>query len=165
MMIFLDIYADHMLIASMLLVLFGIAFTLFGGLNAVIWSDLVQVVLYVGAALLALALFATSILCFYWQRNTDTPLLEFVLGVMAFAYSGLLDVFGVALFTRRGSTTSVIAALGVGFAATLGQQRNVVEALGLPEAWATLAFPWQLCIGTALAFLTCLAGRQRPHPA
>ena len=33
---------------------FGIVFTLFGGLNAVIWSDLVQVVLYVGGALLVL---------------------------------------------------------------------------------------------------------------
>jgi SSS family solute:Na+ symporter len=34
------------------LVVFGIVFTLFGGLNAVIWSDLVQVVLYVGGALI-----------------------------------------------------------------------------------------------------------------
>lgn len=117
----------------------------------------------VAMVLLALALLATSILCFYWQRYTDTPLLEFVLGVMAFAYSGLLGVYGVALFTRRGSTASVIAALGVGFFATLVQQRYVVEALGLPDGWGSLAFPWQLCIGTALAFLACLAGRQRPR--
>lgn len=115
----------------------------------------------IAVVLLAVALLATSILCFYWQRYTDTPLLEFVLGVMAFAYSGLLGVYGVALFTRRGSTGSVIAALIAGFIATLVQQRYVVEASGLPPSWSSLAFPWQLCIGTGIAFVMCLMGRQQ----
>ena len=110
--------------------------------------------------LLALALFAMSILCFYWQRYTDMPLLEFVLSVMAFAYSGLLGVYGVALFSRRGSTTSVIAALITGFAVTLVQQAFVVDWLGLPASWKTLAFPWQLCIGTAAAGLVCQIGNK-----
>ena len=35
----------------LILLVFGLAFTFMGGLNSVIWSDLVQVVLYVGAAL------------------------------------------------------------------------------------------------------------------
>ncbi len=52
MIIFLDVEPQHILIASAVLVVFGIVFTLFGGLNAVIWSDLVQVVLYVGGALI-----------------------------------------------------------------------------------------------------------------
>lgn len=107
--------------------------------------------------LLALALFFMSILCFYWQRYADLPLLEFVLGVMAFAYSGLLGVYATVLFTQRGSTASVIAALLVGFFAILLQQHYVVDSLGLPAAMKALAFPWQLCIGTALAFLTCIA--------
>jgi solute:Na+ symporter, SSS family len=111
--------------------------------------------------LLALALFAMSILCFYWQRYADLPLLEFVLGVMAFAYSGLLGVYATVLFTRRGSTASVIAALLVGFFAILLQQHYVVDSLGLPAAMKALAFPWQLCIGTGLAFLTCLMGRAK----
>lgn len=109
--------------------------------------------------LLALALFAMSILCFYWQHYADTPLLEFVLGVMVFAYSGLLGVYAVAVFTRRGSTASVIAALVVGFIAILLQQHYVVDSLGLPPVMKKLAFPWQLCIGTTLAFLTCLLGK------
>lgn len=108
---------------------------------------------------LALALFAMSILCYYWQHYSDTPLLEFVLGVMTFAYSGLLGVYAVALFTKRGSTLSVIGALAVGFFAILLQQHYVVDSLGLPAAMKTLAFPWQLCIGASLAFLVCLAGK------
>ncbi len=113
-----------------------------------------------GVVLLAVALFAMSILCFYWQRYSDMPLLEFVLGVMVFAYSGLLGVYAVALFTARGSTGSVIAALLVGFCAILLQQHYIVDSLGLLPAMKSLAFPWQLCIGATLAFLTCYAG----HP-
>ncbi len=107
---------------------------------------------------LALALFAMSILCFYWQRYTNTPLLEFVLGVMVFAYSGLLGVYGVAVFTKRGATWSVIAALVAGFITILLQQVYIVDMLGLPVGWKMLAFPWQLCIGTVIAFLVCLMG-------
>lgn len=110
---------------------------------------------------LALALFAMSILCYYWQHYSDTPLLEFVLGVMTFAYSGLLGVYAVALFTQRGSTASVIAALAGGFLAILLQQHYVVDSLRLPPAMKSLAFPWQLCIGAGLAFLVCLAGKSR----
>jgi Na+/proline symporter len=108
---------------------------------------------------LALALLAMSILCFYWQRYTETPLLAFALGVMTFAYSGLLGVYFTALFTRRGSSRSVVAALAAGFVAIGLQQAYVVDALGLPAGWKALAFPWQLCIGTAVAFLVCILGR------
>jgi Na+/proline symporter len=106
---------------------------------------------------LALALLAMSVLCYYWQRYTDTPLLEFALGVMTFAYSGLLGVYFTALFTRRGSTASVICALATGFVAIALQQSYVVDILGLPGAWKALAFPYQLCVGTAVAFATCAA--------
>jgi Na+/proline symporter len=113
----------------------------------------------VAVVLLAFALFAMSALCFYWQRYANTPLLEFVLSVMVFAYSGLLGVYGVAVFTSRGSTASVIAALVAGFVTILVQQAYVVDLLCLPPLWKTLAFPWQLCIGTSVAFLTCYAGK------
>ena len=107
----------------------------------------------IAVCLFAFALFAMSILCYYWQRYTDMPLLEFVLAVMGFAYSGLLGVYATALFTRRGSTPTVIAALIAGFTATLLQQSYVVDRLGLPAVWKTLAFPWQLVIGTGIAFI------------
>jgi Na+/proline symporter len=119
--------------------------------------------------LLASALLAMSVLCFYWQRYTDAPLLDFALGVMTFAYSGLLGVYFTLLFTRRGSSLSVMAALAAGFIAIALQQSYVVDMLGLPASWKGLAFPYQLCLGTAVAFAVCAlprgAGRARsPDP-
>jgi Na+/proline symporter len=114
--------------------------------------------------LLAFALLGMSILCFYWQRYTEAPLLSFALGVMTFAYSGLLGVYFTILFTKRGSSRSVIWALGAGFVTIALQQSYVVDVLGLPSAWKSLAFPFQLCIGTAVAFGTCAIGNQREKP-
>lgn len=113
----------------------------------------------IGMVLLAIALLGMSVLCFYWQRYTDAPLLDFALGVMTFAYSGLLGVYFTLLFTGRGSSASVIAALVAGFVTIGLQQGYVVDMLGLPASWKTLAFPYQLCIGTAVAFAICLTGR------
>jgi Na+/proline symporter len=113
----------------------------------------------VGMFLLGLALLAMSVLCYYWQRYTDAPLLEFALGVMTFAYSGLLGVYFTVLFTRRGSSLSVIWALATGFLAVTLMQSYVVDTTGLPAAFKSLAFPYQLVIGTAVAFATCVLGR------
>ncbi len=118
----------------------------------------------VGMVLLGLVLLGMSILCFYWQRYTEAPLLEFALGVMTFAYSGLLGVYFTVLFTRRGSSASVMWALATGFVAIGLQQSYVVDMAGLPASWKALAFPYQLCIGTAVAFATCILGRQAPPP-
>jgi len=113
-----------------------------------------------GMAVLGLALFGMSVLCYYWQQYTNTPLLAFVLGVMTFAYSGLIGVYCTAVFTRRGSSLSVMAALATGFIAILLQQAYIVDQFGLPASWKSLAFPWQLCIGSAAALLVCLCGKQ-----
>jgi solute:Na+ symporter, SSS family len=107
-----------------------------------------------------LLLFGMSILCYYWQRYSSLPLLDFVLGVMAFAYSGLLGVYFTAVFTTRGSSVSVIAALIAGFATILAFQGYVVDSIGLPAVLKTIAFPWQLCLGTLVATLICLIGKQ-----
>ncbi len=109
---------------------------------------------------LGLALFAMSILCYYWQRYSSLPLLDFVLGVMAFAYSGLLGVYFTAVFTRRGSSASVIAALIAGFVTIFMFQGYVVDAIGLPAVVKTIAFPWQLCLGTTVAISVCMMGNQ-----
>jgi Na+/proline symporter len=114
---------------------------------------------------IAAALLAMSVLCYWWQHYTAAPLLAFVLGVMGFAYSGLLGVYFTALFTKRGSTRSVLWALAAGFLAIALQQAFVVDTLGLPPSWKTLAFPFQLCLGTAIAFVVCAAGKQAPRSA
>jgi Na+/proline symporter len=117
-----------------------------------------------GQLVMGLALLAMSTLCYWWQRYTAAPLLAFALGVMSFAYSGLLGVYLTALFTRRGSSLSARWALATGFLAILLQQAFVVDLLHLPSGWKTLAFPFQLCLGTAAAFLTCALVPSRTPP-
>lgn len=104
---------------------------------------------------LGFALFAMAILSYHWQRYADSSLLEFVLGVMAFAYSGLIGVYAVALFTTRGTSASVIAAFAAGFLTVLAFQPYVIDSLALPEALRGIAFPWQLVAGTMVAAATC----------
>jgi Na+/proline symporter len=108
--------------------------------------------------IVAAALAAMAVLCFYWQQHTDTPLLAFALSVMLFSYSGLLGVYFTALFTKRGSENSVTAALIIGFVITLLFQ-PYIQTLYLPaELVFDLAFTWKLCIATFISTLVCLLG-------
>ncbi|MEG3181920.1 sodium:solute symporter family transporter [Sphingomonas sp. LT1P40] len=108
-----------------------------------------------GMGAVAIAMFAMAVLSFYWQRHTDMPLLEFALQVMVFAYAGLLGVYFVAVFTGRGNSASVIAALIAGFVTVLLMQPWLIGQTGL-------SFPYQLCIGTLVAALVAAipAGRK-----
>jgi len=107
-----------------------------------------------------------AIACVFWQQRSDDTLITFALGVMVFAYSGLLAVFLTALFTRRGNGTSVAAALGSGFLCVLLLQGFVWDRwapkLGLDFS---LAFPWKMLIGTAVSFAVCCLGRRPAAPA
>lgn len=113
----------------------------------------------IASVALGIALFGMAILSYYWQRYADSALLDFVLGVMAFAYSGLIGVYGVALFTRRGNSASVIAAFVAGFLTVLAFQPYVIDSQGLPLALKGVAFPWQLVLGSGIAALICAAGK------
>jgi Na+/proline symporter len=119
----------------------------------------------ISMGLVGIVLFSMSVLSYYWQKYTDMPLLEFALSVMVFAYSGLLGVYFTVLFTRRGSVNSVIWALISGFAVTVLLQGYVIDMLHLPSAWKGLAFTWQLCIGTSVAFVVCQLGSSSPPAA
>ncbi|MBX3563640.1 MAG: sodium:solute symporter [Sphingomonas sp.] len=114
-----------------------------------------------GMGIIGVAMLAVAVLSFYWQHYTEMGLLEFALGVMVFAYSGLLGVYFTVIFTRRGSTASVIASLIAGFVTVLLLQPAIAASIGLPEVLCHLAFPFQLCLGTAVAFLVAAvpAGR------
>ncbi|MFI2810325.1 MULTISPECIES: sodium:solute symporter [Microbulbifer] len=113
----------------------------------------------VSMAAIAAALSGMAILCFYWQQVSDLPLLTFALSVMVFAYSGLLGVFFTVLFTRRGNGTSAALALAAGFVATLLQQPWMISLYTGDENPVALAFTWQLCLGTAIAFALCCLGK------
>ena len=112
-----------------------------------------------GMGVIGFAMFLMAVASFYWQRHSSMGLLEFALQVMVFSYAGLLGVYFTALFTTRGTTDSAIAALLVGFATIVLLQPAIAHAVGLPAGLIGLAFPFQLCIGTALAFLICAAPR------
>lgn len=117
-----------------------------------------------GMTLVAIALSAMAMLCFYWQQYSDTPLLAFALGVMVFSYSGLLGVYFVTLFSRRGSPRSIRAALIIGFLVPLSMQPYMMD-LFWPEAWITdIGFTWQLVIGTSVATFICWLGKANPNP-
>jgi Na+/proline symporter len=97
----------------------------------------------------ALALAGFACLCVRWQQASGQTLITFALGVMVYAYGGLLGVFLTVLLTKRGSATSAIAALITGFVLVAAMERT------------TLAFPWKMFVATAVCFAVCCAGRRR----
>jgi len=109
--------------------------------------------------LFAVALSAMAMLSYYWQRYTELPLLSFALGVMAFAYTGLLGVFGAAIFTKRGNAKIVPLALLGGFMTVLFLQPYVLgNALDFK-----LGFAWQILGGTVVAFGVMMMGKEKEN--
>ncbi|MFN0012900.1 MAG: sodium:solute symporter [Phycisphaerales bacterium] len=115
-----------------------------------------------------------AVACIFWKRSApDTKLIDFALGVMNFAYSGLLAVFLCAIFTRRGNSASAVASLLTGFVTVLLLQPAVWKwwTAMLPIANAAdiaafnLAFPWHMLIATSLAFAVCCMGRRPANVA
>lgn len=107
-------------------------------------------VVFMGALLTAVAIGAI-----YAHRAGSQTLIDFALGVMAFALAPLLGVFCTALFTQRGNTRSVTVALVVGVLAVL-----LLQPYMLP-AWlhVKLAWPWVWVAVAPLSFALCAAGR------
>lgn len=111
---------------------------------------------YVRAGRLAVLTFACllslmAMVSFYWQRYSELPLLSFALGVMGFAYAGLLGVYASALFSKRDSGGRVPFALVGGF---------FTVALFQPYCFGGNIGPaWPLVIGTAVSFLIMQTGK------
>lgn len=108
----------------------------------------------VSVIVFAMLLSAMAMLSYYWQRYSDLPLLSFALGVMAFAYSGLLGVYFSAIFTRRGSEKTVLWALIGGFLTVLMLQPYI---LGTITEYR-VGFSWQIVIATAVSFAIMQTG-------
>lgn len=118
---------------------------------------------------------AFACVCVYWQGSSGASLIDFALGLMTFAYAGLLAVFMTALFTTRGNSTSAVAAIITGFVVVAFLQDKVwaVWAVGIPLAPAAdgtprtlanvaIAWPWHLCIASSVSFLVCICGTRKP---
>ena len=108
-----------------------------------------------------------AVFCVYWQRSNSQTLIDLALGVMTFAYAGLLAVFLTALFTKRGNSASAIAAIVIGFLVLASLQpiawNRYAWLLGLRGV--KLAWPWHLVIGTAIAFAVCVLGKRPAEKA
>lgn len=132
---------------------------------------------YVVAGRWAVAFFgvvlgAFAILCVFWRQASGENVITFVLGVMAFAYAGLLAIFFTTLFTRRGSPVSCLAALATGFLVVLVLQPTVWPIVTSWTNWTQehlssirLAAPWRLTLATLLATGVCLLGSRRRENA
>lgn len=110
-----------------------------------------------------------AVACAVWQAKSGENLIQFVLGVMTFAYAGLLGVFLCALLTRRGTAASAVAAMIAGFVVVLLMQPMVWKlwaptVLGAEEGM-TLASPWRLCVGVAISFAICALPRGKATEA
>jgi len=92
----------------------------------------------------ALTLSAMAMISYFWQKYSDLSLISFALGVMAFAYTGLLGVYFSAIFTKRGSAKLVPFALVGGFLTVLALQPYI---FGI-----RIGFSWQMVLGTLVAF-------------
>jgi Na+/proline symporter len=110
----------------------------------------------VSVLVFALLLSVMAMVSFFWQRYTDLPLLSFALGVMAFAYSGLLGVYFSAVFTKRGSRKTVLLALVGGFVTVLVLQPYILSHI---VSWQ-IGFSWQLVIGTVVSFAIMQTARE-----
>lgn len=118
----------------------------------------------IGVVAWGVALGGFAAACVAWKHRegaspTDESFIDLALGVMAFAYSGLVGVFSAALFTRRGSSGSAVVALLGGFAVVLLLRPEVLPLWAAPLGWegAKLAWPWGMLIATAASFALCAA--------
>ena len=104
----------------------------------------------------ALLLSGFALGCVFWQSSLDIPLIDFALGVMVYAYSGLLGVFLCAIFTRRGNAISSMSALLAGFIMVLAMEPSLWKAWS-GRSW-DIAFPWRMTFASVVAFLVCFSG-------
>lgn len=108
----------------------------------------------VGVLVFAALLAVMAMVSYYWQRYSEVSLLSFALGVMAFAYSGLLGVYFSAIFTKRGSEKTVLYALIGGFVTVLFLQPYILGSM----LDYNLGFAWQIVIGTVVSFMIMQLG-------
>jgi SSS family transporter len=135
----------------------------------------------VGVVAFGVVLGLFAVLCVFWQAAlgddvSGGALLNFVLGVMTFAYSGLVGVFLSVLVLRRGSTTSVVAALVAGFVLVLAVQPWMIAEwagavpadmafadLSLVHQVAAAHFMWKFSAAVVVTFALCAAGGRTSH--
>jgi len=90
------------------------------------------------------------------QQSSGLNLVDFAMGIMCFAYSGMLGVFLTAIFTKRGNQVSVMMALAVGALVILPLMFQK-EIFGQ----TFIAWTWWCPIGGAISTLICCLGKRK----
>ncbi len=103
----------------------------------------------------AILLSAMAMISYYWQQYTQLPLLNFALGVMAFAYASLLGVYGAGIFTNRGNEKTVLLALIGGFLTVLVLQPYIFP--------IKVDFSIQIIAGTMVSFGIMMMGKKETY--
>jgi len=117
-----------------------------------------KTVYYMGGGLTLFAILAA-----FLQEAGGQGLIDFSLGVLTFAYSGLFGVFMTAVLTKRGNERSAIAALATGAITVLLFQPYVSEFWSplFFEEGLRIAWPWWMAIAGGLSFLVCWSGKPK----
>jgi solute:Na+ symporter, SSS family len=113
-----------------------------------------------GALLISFAIGCTLL----YDPRGKRPLIDFALGVMSFAYTGMLGVFLTALLTKRGNNATVVAALLTGLIVTTLLQ-DAIYGWWTRHLFGTshrLASFWWMPIGTVISFLVCASMKASP---
>ncbi len=87
------------------------------------------------------------------QEASGLNLVDFATGVMCFAYAGMIGVFLTAIFTKRGNTASVIAAIVIGMII-------IVPLMFQKQIFGTqyIAWTWWAPIGGIISTAVCMLG-------
>jgi len=119
------------------------------------------------SALMGACLTGFAILTAVMQQASGLNLVDFATGVMCFSYAGMLGVFITALYTRRGNTRSVIAALIVGLVVVLMMQPYIMNPLteAIFGHKVVIAWPWWAPIGGTISTIVCLLGKNKKSNA
>ncbi len=101
-----------------------------------------------------------AIACALVYDAKSRTLIDFALGVMAFAFTGMLGVFLTALLTKRGNAASVLAALATGVIVVTLLQPKIMAVWTqlLLGSQHTLASTWWMPVGTVICFFVCVSG-------
>jgi SSS family transporter len=108
-----------------------------------------------------------AVCCLYLYDAKSRTFLDFALGMLTFSLAGLLGVYCCAMFTRRGNSVSVIAALIGGFVTVVMLQDFVLGPITTKffNSPFKLAWPWHMPIGGGVSFFICFLGAPTRHEA
>jgi Na+/proline symporter len=104
--------------------------------------------------LMGMLLTGFAIVTAVMQEASGLNLVDFATGVMCFAYAGMIGVFLTAIFTKRGNTTSVVAAIVVG-------ALIIIPLMFQKQIFGTqyIAWTWWAPIGGIISTTICMLGK------